>query len=299
MFAALGEGRLDLEPLNIFFIVFIRLKTLFLRCFNDGHQFPHKRPTAEDWVRVLEEALNEVISCGKIDSHHYSLSYGQCYWCERAKTLNFDLFPGNVIVPSPVPSPPTPSPQPIAQPKPPSSPKIIVSKPPIIQTPQPLVQKWPRRKLLIGLGAGLVTVGGLKIFAQPRSGNIPNQDVLTTSSPIPSPTPRSIPSPSPTRSPIPTPRSFAKPTPFTEKLPNGLIVKMVGLPAGKFLMGSPTSDPDAYDDEFPQHEVNVPSFAIGKYQVTQAQWQAVMGKNPSRFDDNSQNPVENVSWDDC
>jgi formylglycine-generating enzyme required for sulfatase activity len=56
---------------------------------------------------------------------------------------------------------------------------------------------------------------------------------------------------------------------------------MVSLPAGKFLMGSPDSDPDVY--EKPQHQVKVNSFAIGKYPVTQAQYEAVMGTNPSQF----------------
>jgi formylglycine-generating enzyme required for sulfatase activity len=74
---------------------------------------------------------------------------------------------------------------------------------------------------------------------------------------------------------------------------------MVSLPAGEFLMGSPDSDPDASDDEKPQHQVKVNSFAIGKYPVTQAQYQAVMGTNPSYFKNNPQNPVERVSWNDA
>ncbi|GCL51223.1 serine/threonine protein kinase [Microcystis aeruginosa NIES-3804] len=88
-------------------------------------------------------------------------------------------------------------------------------------------------------------------------------------------------------------------TPFTEKLPKGVTLEMVGLPAGQFLMGSPDSDPDAKSDEKPQHQVKVNSFAIGKYPVTQAQYQAVMGNNPSRFQNNPQNPVEMVSWNDA
>jgi len=74
---------------------------------------------------------------------------------------------------------------------------------------------------------------------------------------------------------------------------------MVSLPAGQFLMGSPDSDPDARDNEKPQHQVQVNSFAIGKYPVTQAQYEAVMGTNPSYFKNNPQNPVEKVSWNDA
>ncbi|GBL08545.1 serine/threonine-protein kinase pkn1 [Microcystis aeruginosa Sj] len=88
-------------------------------------------------------------------------------------------------------------------------------------------------------------------------------------------------------------------TSFIEKLPNGITLEMVNLPAGEFLMGSPDSDPDAYQNEKPQHQVKLNSFAIGKYPVTQAQYQAVMGKNPSRFKNNPQNPVEQVSWEDA
>ncbi len=54
-------------------------------------------------------------------------------------------------------------------------------------------------------------------------------------------------------------------------------------------MGSPDSDPDARDNEKPPHQVQVNGFAIGKYSVTQAQYEAVMGTNPSRFQNNPQN----------
>jgi formylglycine-generating enzyme required for sulfatase activity len=88
-------------------------------------------------------------------------------------------------------------------------------------------------------------------------------------------------------------------TPFTEKLSNGVTLEMVNLLAGQFLMGSPDSDLDAKSEEKPQHQVKVNSFAIGKYPVTQAQYEAVMRNNPSRFQNNPQNPVEKVSWNDA
>jgi formylglycine-generating enzyme required for sulfatase activity len=92
-------------------------------------------------------------------------------------------------------------------------------------------------------------------------------------------------------SPIPP---IASPTPFTEKLANRVTLEMVSLPAGKFLMGSSESN-----YEKPQHQVKINSFAIGKYPITQAQYQAVMGNNPSNFKNNPQNPVEQVSWNDA
>ena len=65
---------------------------------------------------------------------------------------------------------------------------------------------------------------------------------------------------------------------------------------GSFQMGSDDLDADA--DELPVHEVCVDGFWLGKYQVTQEQWQAVMGNNPSIFQ-GDWHPVEKVSWNDC
>ncbi|WP_313657268.1 formylglycine-generating enzyme family protein, partial [Planktothrix agardhii] len=74
-------------------------------------------------------------------------------------------------------------------------------------------------------------------------------------------------------------------------LPPDFNLEMVDIPAGKFNMGS-----NEYDQEKPIHEVIVPAFQIGKYPITQAQYQAVMGTNLSRFSGNPQNPVESVTW---
>jgi formylglycine-generating enzyme required for sulfatase activity len=75
-------------------------------------------------------------------------------------------------------------------------------------------------------------------------------------------------------------------------------MEFVKIKAGKFLMGSPESDKNRFDDEN-QHEVEITEdFEIGKYQVTQKEWTEVMKANPSSFV-NPNNPVENVSWDDA
>jgi formylglycine-generating enzyme required for sulfatase activity len=70
---------------------------------------------------------------------------------------------------------------------------------------------------------------------------------------------------------------------------------MIILPAGEYWMGSPDSDRDALNTEKPRHLVNIPSFAIGKYPITQEQYEAVMGENPSRFKNKPKNPVECVT----
>ncbi|MEB3831042.1 bifunctional serine/threonine-protein kinase/formylglycine-generating enzyme family protein, partial [Phormidium sp. CCY1219] len=66
---------------------------------------------------------------------------------------------------------------------------------------------------------------------------------------------------------------------FSEPLGNGILLEMVRIPAGTFLMGSPQTELERFDNEGPQHQVRVPEFFMGKYPVTQAQWQAVMGNN--------------------
>jgi len=85
---------------------------------------------------------------------------------------------------------------------------------------------------------------------------------------------------------------------FTLNLPKGVTMDLVSIPGGKFLMGAPASEQGSSDSERPQHWVTVPPFFLGKYQVTQAQWEAVMGNNPSCFKGPNR-PVECVSWDDC
>ncbi len=77
----------------------------------------------------------------------------------------------------------------------------------------------------------------------------------------------------------------------------GVKLEMVHIPGGTFMMGSPTSEADRSSDET-QHRVTLSPFYMGKYPVTQAQWQAVMGSNPSNFK-GANRPVEQVSWDDA
>jgi formylglycine-generating enzyme required for sulfatase activity len=82
-------------------------------------------------------------------------------------------------------------------------------------------------------------------------------------------------------------------------LGGGVKLELLLIPAGEFLMGSPDSDNEARDNEKPRHRVRIAKpFYLGKYLVTQEQWEAVMGNNPSNFK-GPKNPVEQVSWDDC
>ncbi|HAX75477.1 MAG TPA: Sulphatase-modifying factor protein [Cyanobacteria bacterium UBA11372] len=81
---------------------------------------------------------------------------------------------------------------------------------------------------------------------------------------------------------------------FTEDLGNGVGLEMVAIPGGTFQMG----EPDKYNWEKPVHQVTIKPFFMSKYPITQEQWQAVMGDNPSDLK-SVKLPVHNVSWRDA
>ena len=78
-----------------------------------------------------------------------------------------------------------------------------------------------------------------------------------------------------------------------------IVNNMVYVEGGTFTMGATSEQgSDAASDEKPAHQVTLSSFSIGKYEVTQEEWEAVMGSNPSHFK-GALLPVEEVSWNDC
>lgn len=84
---------------------------------------------------------------------------------------------------------------------------------------------------------------------------------------------------------------------------DGISIDMVKVEAGTFMMGATSEMKDSYDDpdsdEKPVHQVTLTNdYYMGKYEVTQALWEAVMGSNPSYFKGDNL-PVEEVSWNDC
>ena len=81
---------------------------------------------------------------------------------------------------------------------------------------------------------------------------------------------------------------------------NGITIDMVKVEAGTFMMGATSEmQDDPFDDEKPVHQVTLTNdYYMGKYEVTQALWQAVMGSNPSKFKGDDF-PVDQVSWNDC
>ena len=163
--------------------------------------------------------------------------------------------------------------------------------------------------------------------------------------PTPTPTPTVRPTPTPTVRPTPTPnpqRTFlglpVEPysytsarvsasgavTPYNANSPlgkytetalrlpaNAVSLDMVAIPGGTFTMGSPESEALRDSDESPQHRVTIPDFFMGRYEVTQAQWFAVMGSDYNAngwqerwrsLDSNFKGdnlPIVRVSWDDA
>ncbi len=77
---------------------------------------------------------------------------------------------------------------------------------------------------------------------------------------------------------------------------NHINIEMVYIPGGTFMMGSPEDEGEK--NEKPQHQVTIQPFYMGKYPVTQAQWQAIMGDNISYFKGKNK-PVEKVSWNNA
>jgi formylglycine-generating enzyme required for sulfatase activity len=113
-----------------------------------------------------------------------------------------------------------------------------------------------------------------------------------------------------TPTPTPTPTSTAAPvfSEFTVDLPglpqDAKPLVLVNIPAGSFMMGRYPGEQDSIEWEAPQHQVDIGyAFYIGKYEITKAQWEAVMGKTPwdqSEYVLNNQDsPAIYISWSDC
>lgn len=78
----------------------------------------------------------------------------------------------------------------------------------------------------------------------------------------------------------------------------GVSFDMVRVDGGTFMMGTDEKSVEIYEGERPSHQVTLSSYYIGRTEVSQALWKAVMGSNPSKVKGNNM-PVETVSWNDC
>ncbi|MCB9781784.1 MAG: formylglycine-generating enzyme family protein [Candidatus Omnitrophica bacterium] len=117
------------------------------------------------------------------------------------------------------------------------------------------------------------------------------------------PTPTKTETPTETLSPTPTETPTDSNSFIVDigALPTPLPLRLVRIPAGSFMMGSPETERGRFASEGPIHEVTIGyDFFMGETEVTQAQWQKVMGSNPARdFGVGPDLPVYFVSWDEC
>jgi formylglycine-generating enzyme required for sulfatase activity len=184
----------------------------------------------------------------------------------------------------------------ISPPQTPSQPQQNISPPPSqpqpiqptqLQTPSQPQQK-NRRKFLQYLGYGGIGVITVGLFAVLRKNNTDSFPLETFSFETVKVDPEgNI-----------IKRETKQGTQFAVDLGDDVFWDMVKIPGGTFIMGSPETEARRRDNEA-QQEVTVNDFYIGKYEVTQEQWQAIMGNNPSYHDKGGKYPVEKVSWDDC
>ena len=176
------------------------------------------------------------------------------------------------------PAPATPVVEPKPEPEPVVTPIEVWSAPPTPKTVPTPPSPWPINKILPIAGVVVLVVGIIYGLIGGSGGG--TKDSVQTQS-------RS-------QQVTPTPESGARESTRTLTLSNGrtLSLRMVDLPGGEFQMGG-----TGEADEKPVHRVRVAPFSIGKFEVTQAEWQAVMGNNPSQFNGETR-PVENVSWND-
>ncbi len=219
-------------------------------------------------------------------------------------------------------NPPTPQPTPPPQLQFPTEPSPSPSQP----TPQSsispsLTTDWTRRRViqtagLMGGGFAVAVFGReiLQAFSGGDSTSITTDTSTQPASPIVTPTTEQTTS-APTTSNLSvqtfdfetvtvnnkgtiTNRRNLSAKYFVEDLGNGVTLEMVQIPGGTFTMGSPEQEEKPHDGESPQHRVTVPSFYMGRYEITQVQYQTMMGQNPSRFK-GEKRPVELVSWNDA
>jgi len=263
-------------------------------------------------VRSLKGAVQTLIKCGQVESHFYSRTYGKCYWCDRSSQLGVDIFP-TVVLPtvySPSPLVTRPS-SPVITRGNAVFPTVYSSSPslPSPSLPPPSLLVINRRNFLrwLGLGGvGLVTAVVAAEWDKYTNQPLSNEPIVVGAEwakYINQPqTVRELTLEYETVTVDETGqiiKRFRKQAKFfKEDLGNGIVLEMVSIPGGSFKMGSPAEEKGRDSSESPQHDVNVPAFFMGRFEVTQEQYQQVMGRNPSNFQ-GAKRPVEQVSWNDA
>ena len=206
-------------------------------------------------------------------------------------------------LPEPTPNPPDPKPTPVPEPVPAPTPQ---------PEPEPeLESEQPRRKWLPWVvGAAVAAIAFVAVMLLQRGDNaqpaidVPEElitavtqgdTVAADEQPVQQVAQEPQRPVQQQPEPEPEPTSAPEPVRPHNNLPD---IAMVYVSGGTFTMGATSEQgSDAWDDEKPAHSVTLSGYYIGKYEVTQELWKAVMGSNPSNFKGDNL-PVERVSWND-
>ncbi|TVP61191.1 MAG: protein kinase [Nodularia sp. (in: Bacteria)] len=233
-----------------------------------------------NWANVSDKlagVLNKMVSYHFRDRYFSAESALQALQSSQPPP---QIAPTQLNPPSPPPSPPQPQPTP---------PQLRPLPPPPAPQPQPQATSDLSRRRVIQIagwlagGFGLAVVGNRLLFRSDSGNSLKTFSFETVTVNAQG----SI-----------TDRRNLQAKYFAENLPNGVFLEMVQIPGGTFSMGSPPDEAQRDDDESPQRQVRIPGFFMGKYPVTQAQYQAIMGTNPANFK-GEKRPVEQVSWDEA
>jgi formylglycine-generating enzyme required for sulfatase activity len=236
------------------------VRGLFLRCFEEGHRVPSLRPSAQEWKDALDRAESELIACEANNQHRYGRHMKSCPWCDRAKRLRGrDPFPS------------------VEQVRDGRHLQTLTRKR-VSQPARPagMYASPPARPAYV-FPPAIGTSPFAKFYHQKLSWILATALLVSIIVNF--------------RYPWADKASISTPTPITiDAAINSM--HFVPIPPGKFVMGSNSI-------ENPAHEVKMTKgFDLQSTEVTQGQWEAVMGSNPSYFSSCGKNcPVDNVSWD--
>ena len=274
-----------------------KLRSLFTRCFVNGHRDPKARPNADEWCSTLSGSLGILIQCKGNPSHIFWPHIDACPWCARtAKLRGRDLFPhpDEVRFGAHLSSAAPPRNRPVSQPTRPATP---VATPQALQPAQNLTA--PSTILPVAHSAQSPAVSWWKRIFTGNSPSAPPRSSLSQAQPsvaaLSPPTTLALPTPTAPQA----QRSTAAPqlVPVVNArqvvdLGGGTRLLLCGVPAGTFTMGGNLSGEES------QVVTLTKGFWLGETTVTQRQWQNLMGSNPSSFH-GAGLPVENVSWLDA
>jgi formylglycine-generating enzyme required for sulfatase activity/serine/threonine protein kinase len=278
------------------------IQSLFHRSFVEGHKSVDTRPAADEWFHALERLEKNIMACTKDNEHKYYKHAPECPWCDVEKKMQ--------SLSSPIP--PSVSKGNSSQSTPPSAPVPPVKKRKAIQ--------W------IAIAAALLATVGITLFYV-LTGTVtitthtegllfkngmflriigPNSDenkfrVLIGDNRF------KIEYVLPYQTDLGQEEQAVKVTSgmsrtlqfkFKTSDTNEIGMHLVFIPRGEFMMGSPIDEPGRNDNELWHQEVIVDNLFVGKYEVTQREYEEIMGYNPSYFQGNNL-PVENLTWYDA